>query len=176
MTSSASSSGDISALRAAKRPRSVIAGPYGHPIHAMAVTIPIGTWTASVVFDIVGFFADDPSPWASGARALILIGLVGAVVAAVLGFLDFTRLARGTAAHRTALVHMMLNLTAIVIFAVGLALRFAEPDETPVTAFILSLVAMGGLGVSGWLGGKLAYRWGVRVADETTQAEGFRAR
>jgi hypothetical protein len=26
---------------------------------------------------------------------------------------------------------------------------------------------------SGWLGGMLAYRFGVRVADETTQAEGF---
>jgi uncharacterized membrane protein len=30
------------------------------------------------------------------------------------------------------------------------------------------------IGVSGWLGGKLAYRYGVRVADEDTQAEGFR--
>ena len=29
------------------------------------------------------------------------------------------------------------------------------------------------LGVSGFLGGKLAYRYGVRVADEATQAEGF---
>jgi uncharacterized membrane protein len=30
------------------------------------------------------------------------------------------------------------------------------------------------LGVSGYLGGKLAYRYGVRVADEATQAAGFR--
>jgi uncharacterized membrane protein len=29
------------------------------------------------------------------------------------------------------------------------------------------------LGISGWLGGKLAYRWGVRVADEHVQREGF---
>jgi hypothetical protein len=28
--------------------------------------------------------------------------------------------------------------------------------------------------VSGWLGGMLSYRYGVRVADEETQAEGFR--
>jgi uncharacterized membrane protein len=27
--------------------------------------------------------------------------------------------------------------------------------------------------VSGWLGGKLAYRYGVRVADEATQAQGY---
>jgi hypothetical protein len=30
------------------------------------------------------------------------------------------------------------------------------------------------LAVSGWLGGKLAYRFGVRVADETEQAPGYR--
>ena len=30
------------------------------------------------------------------------------------------------------------------------------------------------LGVSGWLGGKLAYTYGVRVADEERQREGFR--
>jgi len=29
------------------------------------------------------------------------------------------------------------------------------------------------LGLSGYLGGKLAFRYGVRVADEATQAEGF---
>jgi hypothetical protein len=29
------------------------------------------------------------------------------------------------------------------------------------------------IAVSGWLGGKLAYRYGVRVADEQTQSEGF---
>lgn len=176
MTHNPSSAGDTSALRAAKLPRSPLAGPYGHPFHAIAVTIPIGAWTASVIFDIVGFFADDPSAWASGARTLIVIGLVGAAAAAVLGFLDYSRLAQGTAAQRTALVHMALNLSVMVVLGVGLILRFAEPDRTPVLAFVLSLLAMGALSVSGWLGGKLAYRWGVRVADETTQAEGFRTR
>jgi uncharacterized membrane protein len=43
-------------------------------------------------------------------------------------------------------------------------------------AFVLSLIAAAGLTVSGWLGGKLSYRWGVRVADEQTQREGFEAR
>jgi hypothetical protein len=29
-------------------------------------------------------------------------------------------------------------------------------------------------GASGWLDGKLAYRYGVRVVDEASQADGFR--
>jgi uncharacterized membrane protein len=38
----------------------------------------------------------------------------------------------------------------------------------------VSVVALALLAVSGWLGGQLAYRYGVRVADEATQAEGYR--
>ncbi|WP_329414860.1 DUF2231 domain-containing protein [Nocardia vinacea] len=39
---------------------------------------------------------------------------------------------------------------------------------------VLSITALAVLGVSGYLGGKLAYHYGVRVADETTQASGYR--
>jgi len=159
----------------AKRPRTALAGPYGHPFHPIAVTIPIGAWMASIVFDIIAFFVDDPEPFVVGAAVLIVIGLVGAVVAAVLGLLDLSTLAPGTPARRTALVHMVLNLAVVVVFAIGAVIRFAsDDDEVNVFAFILSLVAVAALGVSGWLGGKLSYHYGVRVADETTQAEGFR--
>jgi uncharacterized membrane protein len=37
----------------------------------------------------------------------------------------------------------------------------------------LSVVSFAVLGVSGYLGGMLSYRYGVRVADEATQADGF---
>jgi uncharacterized membrane protein len=39
---------------------------------------------------------------------------------------------------------------------------------------VLTIVALVLLGVSGWLGGELSYRYGVRVADEIDQAESFR--
>ena len=44
--------------------------------------------------------------------------------------------------------------------------------DTPIQ--VLSLLGLAALGASGWLGGKLAYHYGVRVADEMTQSEGFR--
>jgi len=31
-----------------KRPRTVLAGPYGHPFHPILVTVPIGAWIASL--------------------------------------------------------------------------------------------------------------------------------
>lgn len=161
------------AMRAAKRPRALVAGPYGHPFHPIAVTIPIGAWTSSLVFDLVGLAADDPAAFAAGSRLLIAIGLLGAVAAAVLGLLDMSRIERRTPARRTALAHLVINTTAIVLFAVGLIVRLLDAGRIPVVAFLLSLVAAAGLSVSGWLGGKLSYRWGVRVADEHTQREGF---
>src|SRR4051794_22364342 len=47
-------------FRRAKRPRSIVAGPYGHPFHATVVTIPIGAWTAAVVFDIAALLGAAP--------------------------------------------------------------------------------------------------------------------
>ena len=50
----------------------------------------------------------------------------------------------------------------------------AGDDEASVPGFVLSVIGVLVLGVSGYLGGRLAYRYGVRVADESTQvAEGY---
>jgi len=157
-----------------KQPRSPLAGPYGHPFHPIMVTIPIGTWIASVVFDIVGLLSDDPTPYVIAAQILVAIGIIGAVVAAVFGLLDLATLASGTPARRTALIHMTLNLGAVVIFAVSWAVRAAQGhDEVSVLGLVLSIIGLAVVGLSGWLGGKLAYHYGVRVASEETQAEGF---
>lgn len=162
-------------LTRAKHPRSPIAGPYGHPFHPIAVTLPIGAWLASIVFDIIGFAVDDPAPFVVGARVLIVIGLVGAVAAAVLGLIDLAAISPGTVARRTALTHMTINLAVVVFFMSGLLLRMVTPDdEVSAVAFAISIIAFAALGFSGWLGGKLSYRYGVRVAGESTQLEGFR--
>jgi uncharacterized membrane protein len=160
-------------MRAANVPRAIVAGPYGHPFHPVAVTIPIGAWSSSLVFDLLGLAADDPRAFATGSRWLVAIGLGGAVGASALGLLDLSRIPRGTPARRTALAHLVLNVTAMVLFSVGLLIRMLDLGRVPIVAFGLSVVASLGLSVSGWLGGKLAYRWGIRVADENTQREGF---
>lgn len=161
-------------LQRAKHPRTALAGPYGHPFHPILVTIPIGTWVASLVFDLMGLGAEDPSPFALGAQVLIAIGIIGALLAAVFGFIDFTGIAAGTPAKRTAIIHLSLNLGAVVLFAVNYFVRAAsDHDDVNITGLVLTIIGLAALGVSGWLGGKLAYHYGVRVADEGTQAEGF---
>lgn len=162
-------------LHRAKHPRSILAGPYGHPFHPILIPIPIGAWIASLVFDLAALLGDQPEVFAQGANWLIGIGIVGALAAAVFGLLDLWAIPRGTKAFTTGLVHMTLNLIVVALYAVNFALRRSQGyDDVSGTALVLSLIALGLLGASGWLGGMLAYHYGVRVADEEKQAEGFR--
>jgi len=165
-------------LRQAKQPLTLLAGTYGHPIHPALVSLPIGAWVASFVFDLASRFVGQPAFLSQGSRWLIVIGILGAVVAATAGALDLFAIPTGTSAFRTGLVHMTLNLAATAAFAVNLLIRRGEPDTAPVGwgPVVLSAVSLALVGVAGFLGGKLAYRFGVRVADERTQAEGYRTR
>lgn len=164
------------AMHQAKHPKTVLAGPYGHPFHPVLVTIPIGAWVASVVFDIIALASSArEGVFAEGAYWLIGIGIIGAVLAAAFGLMDLLAIPRGTKAFRTGLTHMALNLTVVVLFVIGFAVRAGQGhNEASVTGFVLSLIAVALLGASGSLGGQLAYHYGVRVASEETQKEGFR--
>ncbi|MEV6322896.1 DUF2231 domain-containing protein [Nocardia sp. NPDC051787] len=161
----------------AKRPVSaLLAGPYGHPFHPILVTVPIGAWVASLVFDIGSRVVDDPDFLAEGALWLIAIGVLGALAAAAIGFLDLLAIPSGTRAFRTGLLHMSLNLAVTVAFAIDFLWRRAgDGAHGPVALgpLLLSAASLAALSVSGFLGGKLAYHYGVRVADEASQAAGF---
>jgi uncharacterized membrane protein len=161
-------------MRQAKTPLTGLAGPYGHPLHPAMVALPIGSWIASLVFDLGSRAVNDGAFLVRGSRWLIALGVLGALAAAVLGFMDFFAIPPGTPAFRTAVVHLSLNLTVTAAYAVNFLLRDATAPRVDWGLLTLSLVSLAALTVSGYLGGKLAYRYGVRVADESTQSEGYR--
>jgi uncharacterized membrane protein len=158
---------------------SALAGPYGHPLHPILVTVPIGAWVASFAFDVASRVADEADVFAKGAYWLIALGVLGALVAAMFGFLDLFAIPTGTPTFRTALLHMALNLTVVALFAVSWVLRRddvtgSDPvGEVSGGPMALSAVALVLLAAAGWLGGRLSFHYGVRVADEATQAAGF---
>jgi uncharacterized membrane protein len=155
----------------AKDPVTPVAGPYGHPLHPLLVTVPIGAWVASLVFDIIARSANDPSAYALGAKALIGVGIVGALAAAVFGFLDLLTIPGRTKAQKTAITHMILNVTVLVLFVVNFAMRSsAKPSGGEI---VLTVIALAMLAVSGWLGGRMTYRYGIRVARERDQLDAF---
>lgn len=160
--------------RQAKRPITRLAGPYGHPIHPMLIPVPIGAWVASFVFDLASRATAEPQVFATGAFWLVGLGILGALVAALFGFMDLLTIPRGTRAFTNGIWHMSLNLTVTALFVVSFFLRQGTL-EGPVPPGIvwLSVVALLLLSVSGWIGGRLAYHYGVRVADEAEQSQGF---
>jgi uncharacterized membrane protein len=161
----------------AKEPLSPVAGPYGHPFHPILVTIPIGAWAASLIFDIATRVNSSGSkPLTDASYWLIGIGVIGALLAAVFGLMDLVRIPRGTRALRVGLAHMTLNLAVVGIFIADFFWRhdsYYDSARTGAGQLALSAVGIGLLLVSGWLGGMLAYRFGVRVAAEARQVEGF---
>lgn len=167
-------------MQQAKQPVSAaLAGPYGHPYHPMLVTVPIGAWVASLVFDIASRLVPSAAALAEGSTWLLGIGVVGALAAATVGALDLFAIPPGTRAFRIGLLHMALNLVATAAYAGNLAWRlpgYGGGGPVSIGPLVLSAASLAVLAVSGYLGGMLAYRYGVRVATENTQLEGYRAR
>lgn len=135
----------------------------GHPIHPMLVPIAIGGFILSFAFDVVCIVsgATTPNLWNQIAYYTMLGGIVGALLAAVAGLVDLLSLPPGPL-KKTALTHMGINLTVVVLYVVNAWLRHGNPDALKVP-MILSLVAIILLVISGWLGGKMVYEAGVGV-------------
>jgi uncharacterized membrane protein len=143
------------------------------------VTVPIGAWAASLLFDLATRVTDGGSPGlVMASHWLILIGIAGAVAAAFFGLLDLLAIPRRTRAFRTGITHLVLNDIVLALYVVNFFWRHGDYEELTEVAggqIALSVVAMALLAVSGWLGGQLAYRYGVRVAREEDQTEAFLA-
>lgn len=164
-------------MRHAKQPMSaLLGGPYGHPYHPMLVTIPVGAWVISLGFDVASHVASRPGFLAMGSEWLIAVGVIGAIAAGLAGFLDLAGIPAGTRAFRTACTHMFINVTLIVAYGADFAWRYhSDSRGAPVgdSMIALSVACVAALAVSGYLGGKLTYRYGVRVAAEVSQADGY---
>src|ERR1700758_1956474 len=89
----------------------------GHPIHPMLVTIPIGLWLFSFVCDLIFHFGNNAPEWNTVALYAMGGGIVGALLAAVPGFIDLLSLP--TEPRKTALSHMAINLTIVLIYIVN---------------------------------------------------------
>lgn len=132
----------------------------GHPIHPMLVTLPIGLWVFSFVCDLFFVFGSGAVEWATVARYTMAGGIVGALAAAVPGFIDLLSLPAEP--RKTALAHMGINLTIVVLYVINFWLRSATPND-PDGYVWLSLLTILMLLVSGWLGGRMVYLLGIAV-------------
>jgi uncharacterized membrane protein len=133
-----------------------------HPIHPMLVPFPIGLWIFSLLCDLAFVLGAGASHWATLSYYTMIAGVLGALLAAIPGMIDMLSL-RG-APKKIALVHMSLNITLVVLYAVNIGTRIGG---TPIkgTPLVLSIIGIALLGVSGWLGGHMVYVHRVAVDE-----------
>lgn len=137
-----------------------------HPIHPMLIPFPIALWIFSFICDVVYALGWGGALWKDMAFVSMAGGVIGALVAAVPGYLDYRSLAARDV-QRIGWWHMVINLSIVILFTINLWLR-VDSEEGAVLPFILSLLGIAMLGISGWLGGELVYVHGVAVEPQPT--------
>src|SRR5829696_8498314 len=115
----------------------------GHPIHPMLIVLPLGLLSIGVLFDVV-YLLTGVAEFADVAYWNITAGIVGGLLAAIFGAIDWWAIPKDTRARRIGMWHGLGNLVIVVLFIGSWLLRQADrayaPDLLP---FLLGLIAVG---------------------------------
>jgi uncharacterized membrane protein len=144
----------------------------GHPIHQMLVPVPFGSLAVAAIFDVIYLVSSNPtmlvvSYW------MIAAGVVGGLVAAPFGLIDYLAIPSGTRAKSVGLVHGIGNVFVLLFFIGSWLLRYGstvpnDPGRYPgIVALVLSFAGFALAGITGWLGGELVSRLRVGVDEGT---------
>ena len=138
---------------------------FGHPIHPMLIVLPLGLFLMAVASDI-GYLTTGREALAIVAYWDILAGVVGGLLAAVFGLIDWLAIPSGTRAKSIGLYHGVGNVVVVVLFAASWMLRRPAVGHAPST--LATVLIVGGIvlgAVTGWMGGELVDRLGVGVDE-----------
>jgi nitrite reductase/ring-hydroxylating ferredoxin subunit/uncharacterized membrane protein len=153
-----------------KRVRNALHGTwYGHPVHPMLVTVPIGTWTLALGLDTLEAMGLDQG-YGRAADLAVQAGAAGAIAAAAAGLVDWQQ-THGRS-RRVGLVHALVNSTALGIQLASIALRRHGRRRE---GRLATAAAWGVMFAGAYLGGHLVYRrrQGVDQADRSTEPRDF---
>lgn len=139
--------------------------PLRHPIHPMLVHFPIGFLVLSFLLDLVSLAFPEVPELLRGSFYAMLLGIITALLAAVPGFVDYSDIRRDHPGKATASTHMTLNLIVVAIYGINLWIRSSALGDPRISLLplLLSLIGIGLLSVSGYLGGRLIYDEGIAV-------------
>jgi uncharacterized membrane protein len=137
----------------------------GHGAHPILIVYPLGLLSTAVIFDIV-YLVTSNTQFAVAAFWMIVAGIIGGLVAAVPGFVDWLAIPKDTRAKKVGLFHAILNDVMLLLFAASWWFRRGAPDYQPEThALVCSFAAVLLALVAGWLGGELVERHAMSVHD-----------
>ena len=100
-----------------------------HPIHPMLIVFPIALWIFSLICDLIYHAGSHNVFWKEVAFYTIVAGVIGAVLAAIPGFIDYLSLTNRRL-KRIATTHMILNVIVLALFLFNLGVRYtASPGN-----------------------------------------------
>ena len=136
----------------------------GHPIHQMLIVFPLGLLATAVIFDLLIIWSAN-SRWSEAAFYMIGAGIIGGLVAAVFGLIDWLAIPSGTRAKPVGTWHGLGNVVVVLLFAASWMLRYNSPSSPESLALTCSFLGVCLALVTGWLGGELVDRLGIGVDD-----------
>ena len=103
---------------------------FGHSIHQMLIVFPLGLLGMGVVFDFVYLSAREPV-FAAVAYWMMVAGLVGGLLAAPFGLIDWTGIPKGTRAKSVGAMHGIGNVVVVLLFLGSVLLRRDDMAAPP---------------------------------------------
>ena len=134
----------------------------GHPVHPMLIVFPLGLLATAVIFDIIAMLRGAAYLF-SASYYMIVAGIIGGLISAVFGAIDWLAIPRATRASRIGLWHGIGNVIVVLLFIFSWYSRRVSPDNPPEAALAFSFIGILIALVTGWLGGELVGRLGVGV-------------
>ena len=134
----------------------------GQPIHPMLIVFPLGLLSVAAIFDII-YICTHNGHWADLSYWMIASGIIGGLIAAVFGVIDWLGIPEGTRARYIGLIHGLSNVVVVVLFIVGWFMRRPNPAAPSMTAMMLGWIGIVIALFASWLGGELVYRLNVGV-------------
>lgn len=145
----------------------------GHPIHPMLIPFPIALWVFSLVADLIYLWRDNPA-WAWIAFYTLAGGILGAILAAVFGIIDYFSI-RDKKVSKLAAWHARINVLALLLFAASFYFRTTNGATIiggrTTIPLALSITGVVCVTISGWLGGELVFKHGVAVQPQRDSSD-----
>jgi uncharacterized membrane protein len=149
------------------KPRFLLQGLPGHPLHPPLTDATIGIYTFATAAAVLSKIGVADTSFAKAWWLALIVGLISSALTATTGFVDWLTITHGTPLWRTATTHMATMLTATVIFAITAGAGHGSYVDGKVSggAFVLTVIGFVVLAVGGWLGGAITYVHGMRVLN-----------
>ena len=135
---------------------------FGHPLHPILIVFPLGLLATSVIFDVI-YLVTDQARLSEVAYWMIVAGLIGGIVAAPLGLIDWLAIPAGTRAKRIGGLHGAGNVVVLLLFAASWLVRGSAAVAPETLAYVFSWLGVVLAVWTGWLGGELVDRLGIGV-------------